>query len=86
MHRDELIWQYQQAFRLCSQVREKLREILHMAADLPDELVYQDHEYLKPQTYAVEFQQLLRYCLQAEIRYLTRRTEELANGMENRES
>lgn len=79
MHRDELIWQYQQAFRLCSQVREKLREVLRMTTNLPEELDYHDYEQLKPQTYAVEMQQLLRYCLQSDIRYLTRRTEALAN-------
>lgn len=79
MHRDELIWQVQQAIRLCGEVSDKLSIIAAMAANLPEKLDYHDIEQLNPQTYAVEMQQLLRYCLQSDIRYLTRRTEDLAS-------
>lgn len=79
MHRDELAWQFAQAIRLCGEVSDKLAIIAAMIANLPEELDYHDYEQLKPQTYAVELQQLLQYDLKSDISYLKKRTEELAN-------
>lgn len=79
MQRDELIYNFSVAVRKCEAVRNALLRVIELSMRLPEKLDYQDTDQLRSQTYAIEFQQLLRYCLKSDISYLKKRTEELAN-------